>query len=411
MGNNIAHSQLTNNWKHLQNDYTVRHNTYRHITHRDVVQARVGLGDLAWQRGKFRGKQPLGFFDFFYTCSSAVSGGYEYDFVDDPILARYQCSICTKVLRDARLTECCGQHFCHSCLGTWLKQRKEKKTCPHCRKKDFVSIINKEKIREIKELRIRCTNREKGYDWVGEMGVLDDHLKSDKGCGYEIVKCGNRGKGCIYELCESLERRHLTNHKENECKYRPYICEYCGHKDTFEGITMGYWMFNGPYQIAHYEKCNEYPLKCPNKCGNNIKRKDMNSHHDICPLESLDCPFNARDCCNKILREDMECHKRECYYRPYSCEYCGHRGTFRDIMCSHYSTCDQYPLECPNKCGETNIKRRDMKAHCDICPLEPLSCPFKDVGCSNKIQRKDMEKHIEINTQCHLMMVSKSHQN
>ena len=51
-----------------------------------------------------------------------------------------------------------------------------------------------------------------------------------------------------------------------------------------------------------------------------------------------------------------------------------------------------------------------MKGHRDICPLESLDCPFKDVGCTDKIQRKDMEKHIENSTQCHLLMVFKSHQ-
>ena len=185
--------------------------------------------------------------------------------------ARYLCSICMKVLRDARLTECCGQHFYNSCLSTWMKKQKR---CPHCRKVGFLSIINKEKIREIKELRIRCTNCEKGCDWMGEMGSLDNHLKSDKGCGYVIVECSNRGMS--RKLCgKLLERRHLTNHKENECRYRPYTCEYCGHRDTFESITMGYQRVN-VYDIlfgknfrekvpSHYEECDQYPLECPNE--------------------------------------------------------------------------------------------------------------------------------------------------
>ena len=360
----------------------------------------------------------------FYTYRRQFQGGYEY-FVDDPIPERFQCSICTKVLRDARLTECCGQHFCNSCLTDWIKQRN---MCPHCRKARFQSMINKERIRDINELHIRCTNREKGCDWVGEMGVLEDHLKSDKGCGYVIVECCKQGGG---KLCgKSLERRHLASHQKNECKYRPYTCEYCGLRDTFERIAIGNPLLillrkgSSQKRSSHYDECNEYPLECPNKCGkNNIKRKDMEAHRDICPLERLDCPFNARDCCNNILRKDMESHKRECDYRTYSCEHCGHCGTFRSITgkrrtsfflmltlmppSSHYVNCDQYPLECPNRCGKTNIKKRDMKGHRDICPLEPLDCPFKDVGCTDKIQRKDMEKHIESSTQQHLL---KTHQ-
>ena len=290
-------------------------------------------------------------------------------------------------------------------------------------------MINKEKIREINELHIRCTNSKKGCDWVGEMGGLEDHLKSDKGCGFVIVECSNRSRDIMDKLCgKSLERRHLASHQKNECKYRPYTCEYCGHKDTFERIAIGIFIrrvFVKHVQLPpHYDECNEYPLKCSNKCGkNNIKRRDMKVHHDFCPLEPLKCPFNASDCCYKILRKDMEGHKGMCEYRPYSCEHCGHRGTFTEIKgkkvlfkrvldTSHYVKCDQYPLECPNECGETNIKRRDMKGHRDICPLEPVDCPFKDVGCTDKIRRKDMEKHmyIESGTQQPLLMLFKSHQ-
>ena len=54
---------------------------------------------------------------------------------------------------------------------------------------------------------------------------------------------------------------------------------------------------------------------------------------------------------------------------------------------------DQYPLKCPNKCSEINIKRKDMKAHRGMCPLEPLKCPFKARDCCKTILRKDMESH------------------
>ena len=127
-------------------------------------------------------------FSVYLACvihSDPPVGGYDYEFVDGSVPSRYQCTICMKILRDARLTECCGQHYCDSCLTQWLRR---KRTCPYCRKADLQSMLNKEKIREINELRIRCTNREKGCAWVGELGALKGHLESDKGCGYEIVK-------------------------------------------------------------------------------------------------------------------------------------------------------------------------------------------------------------------------------
>ena len=66
----------------------------------------------------------------------------------DTVPPKYHCGICTNVLKDARLTACCGQHFC---LTQWLNgQGGGNKACPHGRKKDFISILNLEKIREIK---------------------------------------------------------------------------------------------------------------------------------------------------------------------------------------------------------------------------------------------------------------------
>ena len=103
------------------------------------------------------------------------------------------------MLRDARLTECCGQNFCDSCLTEWLK-RGEGKSCPHCRQTDFKSFINKEKIREINEFRILCTHHKKGCSWVGKLEDIKQHLEGNDGCGYVVVECSNkRGRDhCSY---------------------------------------------------------------------------------------------------------------------------------------------------------------------------------------------------------------------
>ena len=77
--------------------------------------------------------------------------------------------------------------------------------------------------------------------------------------------------------------------------------------------------------------------------------------------------------------------------------------------CNHYDQCEQYPLQCPNKCGAENIKRKDMKTHRETCPLEPLNCPFQQVGCPvSKILRKDMDSHCKDNMQTHLLLVLQS---
>ena len=367
--------------------------------------------------------------------SRSDSGGYEYDFVDT-IPPKYNCNICLKVLRDAQLTVCCGQHYCDTCLKEWLNSKAQagKNTCPHCREENFQSFPNKAIIREIKEFKIRCVHKEKGCAWVGEMGTLKDHLS--KSCGCVKVKCrklahkvlltrGLRSTLSVASMCgATMERRHLTHHQKNECLYRLYKCQHCGYIDTYDAIAGSGKIRNRDSKIGyggnHYSQCDEYPLKCPNTCGAvNIKRKDMKTHRENCPLEPIKCPFS--EVCNKYFRKHIEDHKKECDFRPYQCEHCGHNGTYLSISGegqfltlvgpNHYDECEQYPLQCPNKCGADNIKRKDMKTHRDACPMEPLDCPFQHVGCSaGKILRKDMDSHCKENIQTHLLLVVQSSQ-
>ena len=193
------------------------------------------------------------------------------------------------VIRDARLATCCGHHYCESCLRVWLNSSAQK-LCPQCRQINFQNVINLEKIRDINQLRVRCTNKTKGCKWVGELGALKHHLESDNGCGYVMVTCSNTAynvmqirRSTLTNCGEGMERRHLTYHHKYQCLYRQYRCEYCGYIDTYDAIAGRGEIRNRDSMIMyggnHYSQCYEYPLKCPNECGaENIKRKDMTTH-------------------------------------------------------------------------------------------------------------------------------------
>ena len=158
-------------------------------------------------------------------------------------------------------------------------------------------MANKERIREVGELEIRCSNHEEGCTWVGGLGQLENHLVSRDGCGYVSVWCTN--SGCR----EQMERKNLETHCQEQCLYRSYECEHCGHSSTYGAIV-------GTVEAdSHYSECPEYPLDCPNSCGmSGIRRKAMADHHSSCPLEPLDCPFKEAGCDEKIRRSDMENH-------------------------------------------------------------------------------------------------------
>ena len=197
---------------------------------------------------------------YVFLVSEPEPGGYDYEFVDR-VPPKYICNICQKVIREARLTVCCGQHFCDSCLQQWQSTtaQKAQNTCPHCRQPDFQSVLNKEKMREINELRVRCVYRQGGCRWSGALEDLKQHLEQDS-CGNVVVVCG---KGCR----ERMERQFVLEHLEKLRIGRRYTCEHCGHTASY-GAIVGIGC-----RFSHYDQCAQYPLDCPNDCGEkNIKR-------------------------------------------------------------------------------------------------------------------------------------------
>ena len=230
--------------------------------------------------------------------------GYDYEFVEE-VPEELVCSaICTKVLRDPHLTDCCGQHFCNSCLQRWFK-RQGKQVCPHCRMERFSRILDKPVKRRIDQLKMHCTNHKAGCEWVGELSSVQTHLNSDSGCGYVEVDCTNRCTECCSN-CGSrhtsnllkVRRKDLARHLEQECPKRRYKCKHCKKEDTYETITT-----------THYSECPNYPLDCPNKCGiTRIKRAEIEQHRSNCPLEPVECPFREAGCQVKVVRKEFESH-------------------------------------------------------------------------------------------------------
>ena len=226
------------------------------------------------------------------TCETvphqAEYGGYDFTFTK-PVPNRLQCVICTKVLCDPHLTECCGQNLCESCLKHWFK--KQNTTCPHCRHDHFNHILNKPLKREIDDLEIQCTKHEVGCQWVGKLGSLQTHLNSDEGCGYVGVQCKNK---CGTEM----KRKELEAHLVEQCPLRTIQCQYCEYENTYQTITA-----------QHYIECPNYPLPCPNNCGTiSIQRAAMDNHRSLCELEPVECPFQEAGCTVRVVRGEFDAH-------------------------------------------------------------------------------------------------------
>ena len=242
-------------------------------------------------------------------------GGHDCEFIG-AVSDRLNCNICTKVLRDPHLAVCCGQHFCGSCLNEWFT-RQGKESCPHCRAEGeaFHHVIHKGLRSEINQLKIMCSNHGEGCQWTGELGALKEHMESDSGCDFVMVECPNECKefyGHMETKTSIMRRRDLADHLTQSCYLRPYQCDFCGLKDTYEAITGDSYVVLPRVDkydyYGHQAECPEAPVTCLYDCGLKMKQKELKSHFSQCPLEPIECPFAEAGCRIDIRRYQLEDH-------------------------------------------------------------------------------------------------------
>ena len=227
--------------------------------------------------------------------------GYDCEFVDPPPEAfQSECPVCLLILKEPCLISCCGHKFCRICVE---RVRETEKPCPLCSEPDFSFMRERGLERFLKESQVWCSYKKSGCKWKGKLGELELHLNQNlspenrlKGCQFVEVEC-------TQECGEWFQRHHITSHETEQCKKRPYSCDYCqDYQSTFEDVTE-----------IHYPQCSKYPVACPNECREDkFEGQELESHmRDLCPLTLLDCPFHYAGCQTQLPRKDMPEHMRE----------------------------------------------------------------------------------------------------
>ena len=239
-----------------------------------------------------------------YQTSQKERGGYECEFVQrPPEVIQTECSICLQVLKEPHLINCCGHNFCKPCIK---RVEKDGKSCPLCNEAGFSLMHNKGLERSLRELEVYCTNRKVGCEWVGKLGVLEQHLNSNPEPEKQLEGCGIVEAKCVHANCgQFFQRRFLGNHQADECPKRPFSCDYCReYESIFEDVAYN-----------HYPMCKCYPLSCPNNCTPYaIERQNLQDHLDKdCPLQVVNCDFQYAGCEAKLPRQDMPAHLAENY--------------------------------------------------------------------------------------------------
>ena len=148
---------------------------------------------------------------------------------------------------------------------------------------------------------MRCANTERGCQWTGTVGTLEDHTAS---CQFALVPCPNKcaedeGTG---ELL--LITKHLDQHLKTKCPNRAHKCSHCGKKGTFASITED-----------HDKVCEKKIVTCPNKgsgCSLSAEHGIVEEHvRKDCGHTEVACVYESLGCGVKMLRKDREIHEKE----------------------------------------------------------------------------------------------------
>ena len=132
--------------------------------------------------------------------------GFDCEFVDS-IPESLSCPVCLLPFRDPHLVDCCGAKYCAMCIG---RVEAFDQPCPVCRQ-HFNKMLDKNEQRKVLDLKVRCSEKNKGCEWVGELRCLNSHVSET--CGWTEVLCNN-------DCGQRVFRYRQADHEQDECPQR-----------------------------------------------------------------------------------------------------------------------------------------------------------------------------------------------
>ena len=229
------------------------------------------------------------------------SGGFACEIVDPPPehLLQTECPVCLLTIREPHQVTCCGYSFCRSCIQ---RIKDKNKPCPTCKKEGFSDFPDMRLKRALYALKVHCSHRKDGCEWMRELGQLDAHLNEDPESEKQLNGCQFVEIDCLYECGDRLQRRYMHKHQTELCTKRPFSCEYChNYESNYDDVIHNHWPV-----------CGSFPLCCPNQCGSFPQRQSIEKHvNNKCPLTTIECDFHHVGCTVKLPRKDLPEHLRE----------------------------------------------------------------------------------------------------
>ena len=216
----------------------------------------------------------------------------------------------------------------------------------------------------------------------------------------EPVICG-RTEGCATLYCSRCMSKALETKKQ---------CPFCSHPIT--GKPQKSLQLKNSIQKLDVH-CIHADLNGDKTGEGGQKRKAEAVDPTVCSWRGKyselathlgnDCPGTEVSCSNAgcpamVPRGRLEEHGAECSFRREPCEHCGELA-LRSAMAKHIDeNCQRAPVRCV--CG-SSVPRSAFAAHEVSCPEVACGCQYADLGCGERIKRKDLMKHMESAAEAH----------
>ena len=114
-------------------------------------------------------------------------------------------------------------------------------------------------------------------------------------------------------------------------------------------------------------------------------------------------PFSA--ILDKNYQRKVLALRVHCTMKDHGCQWTGKLEQLNAHLDVETGDCEYVDMECPEKCGQ-QIQKCQLAAHLNTCHSEVVECDFSYAGCNKKLQRQDMEKHVEESTREHLALMA-----
>ena len=253
-------------------------------------------------------------------------------------LLQYACCICKNVPKNA--VQCAtGDMMCRSCTDDWKRWSTE---CPKCKV---------------------------------QLDVLKADHAVDKAVGEEMVVCftrlDNDGKRVDDENDESGAGADSSSSSSSSSSAA------VGMKRNASAAGVG-----GQGKKAKVDACDWVgPLK------------HAEQHFKVCPYAGVRCLYEG--CGTLVARRDLVEHQRTCEHSTRPCKWAGCGASFAiDALAAHENNCVKREVGCPNNgCKVKRIASDALVAHRRKCQFETVPCPYANAGCTDRMQRKDVDKH------------------